>query len=176
MDAVLGYVCYNLQAKSFERFFSKNLSSHRRTASTNSLSFSFQDTIFGGNISLNIPEQSLEYRKRIFMPNGSQLVFAGSCAVREKRLHPNFGVALEFGGDVHSPQGLLDGEATAVWAGNHFDVRQRFSIAKGVGLEVCGGLSLPAPAARYTHSSGTLSLGEGAFHLHVAEVNAVLRL
>lgn len=111
------------------------------------------------------------------MPNGTQLVFAGSCAVREKRLQPNFGVALEFGGEIHTPGSMpLNGEGNAVWAGNHFDVRQRFSIARGLGVEVCGGVSLPAPTARYTHSSGTLALGEGAFHLHVAEVNAVLMI
>ena len=110
------------------------------------------------------------------MPNGTQVVFAGSCAVREKRLHPNFGVALEFGGEINTGSMPLNGEGSAVWAGNHFDVRQRFNIMRGFGVEVCGGVSLPAPTARYTHSSGTLALGEGAFHLHVAEVNAILMI
>lgn len=136
-----------------------------------------KDVIFGGRISLNVPDQSIEYRKRVHMPNGTQLVFAGSCAWQSptRRLHPSFGVALEFGGETTTPL-LPNSTANAVWAGNHFDVRHRFTIARGLGAEVCGGVSLPVPTARYTHSSGTLSLGEGAFHLHVQEVNAVLKL
>ena len=43
-------------------------------------------------------------------------------------------------------------------------------------LKVCGSVGLPTPAARYSHEAGTLALGEGAFQLHVAEVNAVLKL
>lgn len=117
----------------------------------------------------------MEYRKRVHMPNGSQLVFAGSAALRDRRVAPAFGVALEFGGATPTPL-LPDGQANAVWAGNHFDVRHRFTIARGLGVEVCGGVSLPAPTARYTHASGTLALGEGAFHLHVAEVNAILKI
>lgn len=134
-----------------------------------------QDALFGGDISLNIPEQQLEYRKRVSMPNGSCLVFGGSCSLQNgNRLQPNFGVQLEFGGDTHTP--FLEGHSNAVWVGNSFDVRHRFSVARGLGVEVCGSLALPTPAARYSHSAGTLALGEGAFHMHVAEVNAVLRV
>lgn len=130
--------------------------------------------MFGGDISINIPEQSLEYRKRVSLPNGTRMMFAGSCSYRENRFQPNFGVALEFGGETHSSG--VHGESSAVYAGNHFDVRQRFNVVRGLAMEICGGVSLPAPAARYTHNSGTLALGEGAFHLHVAEINAVLRI
>jgi len=108
------------------------------------------------------------------MPNGSQIVVTGSCCYRNRRLQPNFGVQLEFGGDTHAP--FPESHTNAVWVGNSFDVRQRFSIARGFGMEVCGAVTLPTPAARYSHSSGTLSLGEGAFQMHVAEVNAVLRM
>ena len=134
----------------------------------------FQDVLFGGRISLNLPDQQVEYSKRVRMPNGSQIVFAGSCSYRGRRLEPNFGVQLQITGDTAAP--FPTGHTDAVWVGNTFEVRQRFSVAKGLGVEVCGGVSLPTPAARYSHAAGTLSLGEGAFHLHVAEVNAVLRL
>ena len=130
--------------------------------------------MFGGDIYLNIPEQSLEYRKRVALPNGTRVMFAGSCSYKERHVQPNFGVALEFGGETHVPG--MNGDTSAVYAGNHFDVRQRFNVVRGLAMEICGGVSMPAPAARYTHSDGTLALGEGAFHLHVAEVNAVLRI
>ena len=49
-------------------------------------------------------------------------------------------------------------------------------VFKGLKLEVCGGVRFPTPAARYSGSTGTLAVGEGSFHLHVAEVNAVVHL
>ena len=91
-----------------------------------------QDVIFGGRITLNVPEQQVEYRKRVTAPNGTQVVFNGSCCYRDRRLVPNLGVQLEFGGATHSPEG----HSNAVWVGNSFDVRQRFTIAKGLGVEV----------------------------------------
>lgn len=35
---------------------------------------------------------------------------------------------------------------------------------------MCGNVSLPSPAARYSPESGQLVLGEGAFRMHVAQV------
>jgi hypothetical protein len=53
----------------------------------------------------------------------------------------------------------------------------------GVGLasvhsQLCGSVSLPLPAAEYAADSQGLSvsLGQGGFHLHVAQVNAIIRL
>ena len=66
------------------------------------------------------------------MPNGSHLVVTGSCAYRDRRLKPNFGVQLEFGGHTHGPEG----HSNAVWAGNSFDVRHRVNVARGMGVEV----------------------------------------
>jgi hypothetical protein len=42
--------------------------------------------------------------------------------------------------------------------------------------QACGNVRLPSPAARYSPQAGQLVLGDGAFHLHVAQVNAVVHL
>lgn len=42
--------------------------------------------------------------------------------------------------------------------------------------QVCGNVRLPSPAARYSPQSGQLMLGEGAFQLHLAQVNAVVHM
>ncbi len=136
-----------------------------------------QDVIFNGRLSYNVPERQIEYRKAIRLPsqNGT-LVFSGTASLRDfHQFQPNFGVQLHFGGDTHHP-GLPRGHADAVWVGNSWDIRQRFNIGRGFGVEVCGGVALPTPSARYSHNTGVLSIGEGAFNLHVAEVNAVLTI
>ena len=47
-------------------------------------------------------------------------------------------------------------------------------------MQVVGDAQLPQPAARYSWSGNEASpavhVGEGAFHVHVAQVNAVLSL
>ena len=42
--------------------------------------------------------------------------------------------------------------------------------------QVCGSVKMPAPQARYSAAVGSLTVGEGAFHLHVAEINAIIRI
>ena len=46
-------------------------------------------------------------------------------------------------------------------------------------LQVCGNVRLPTPSARYSPGSAAgqqLVLGEGALHVHVAQVNAVVHV
>lgn len=44
--------------------------------------------------------------------------------------------------------------------------------------QVCGAAQLPVPSARYSMGAERteVSVGDGAFHLHVAQVNAILHL
>jgi hypothetical protein len=132
-----------------------------------------QDTLLGGRFSINMQEQQLEYRKKLAAPNGSHLVLQGSCSYAGYRpSRPTFGLHVEFGGDTETPAG----HANAVWVGNSLEVRQRVSLLRGLGLEVCGSMTVPTPTARYLPENGTLALGEGAFRLHIAEVNCILRI
>jgi len=131
-----------------------------------------QDSLLKGRFSLNVPERQVGYRKQISLPNGSRLALLGCCTYSDGKIKPDFGVQLKFGADV--PRA---GHTDAMWVGNSaFSIRQKFDVVRGVGFEVCGGVSLPTPTARYTYDSGSLMVGEGAFNIHVAEVNGILRL
>jgi len=57
-------------------------------------------------------------------------------------------------------------------------VRRACPSCDGLGAQVCGAAQLPVPSARYSMGADrtVVSVGEGAFHLHVAQVNAVLHL
>jgi len=130
-----------------------------------------QDSLLKGRFSLNVPDRQIGYRKQFNLPNGSKLALIGSCLYRNGIIKPDFGVQLKFGAAI--PNG---GHADAVWHGSTFGIRQKFDVVKGLGFEICGGLSFPTPTARYTYDGGALTLGEGAFQLHVSEVNGILRL
>jgi len=43
-------------------------------------------------------------------------------------------------------------------------------------VQVCGSVQLPTPAARYRMDPSMLSIGDGAFHIHVDEVNAIVKV
>eukprot|EP00959_Pyramimonas_sp_CCMP1952_P446833 9356317-Pyramimonas_sp.AAC.1 len=66
----------------------------------------------------------------------------------------------------------------AVAALNSFDVRTKIPIAPALRAEVCGSVSVPLPAAEYSHSADGLamSFGQGGFHVHIAQVNAIVHL
>lgn len=130
-----------------------------------------QDTLLKGRFSLNVPQRQLEYRKQVGLPNGSRLSLIGLCSYRQGKFQPDFAMQFKFGTDM--PRG---GHADAVWLGNSFGIRQKFNVVRGFGLEVCGGVSFPTPTASYTYDGGSLTIGEGAFQLHVSEVNGVLRI
>lgn len=142
-----------------------------------SLNVLLQDTVVGGRITFNVPEKEMEYRKKFNLPNGTNLVCTGSCRFADRSLQRYFGVQLEWGGANQTPTGrTMHGHSNAVWAGSGFDMRQKFCIISGLNIEVAGYATLPTPSARYSSNTGTLGLGEGAFHLHVAEVNAILKV
>eukprot|EP00238_Polyblepharides_amylifera_P003329 CAMPEP_0196597570 /NCGR_PEP_ID=MMETSP1081-20130531/92007_1 /TAXON_ID=36882 /ORGANISM="Pyramimonas amylifera, Strain CCMP720" /LENGTH=78 /DNA_ID=CAMNT_0041923017 /DNA_START=19 /DNA_END=255 /DNA_ORIENTATION=- len=67
--------------------------------------------------------------------------------------------------------------AKAVSAHNSFDVRIKVPIAPALRAEVCGSLTMPLPAAEYSMDGEGLnfSLGQEGFHVHVAEINAMIR-
>lgn len=136
-----------------------------------------QDIILGGRITVNVPERKVEYRKAFRLPgqNGILAVY-GNCGYRDRRLDPNVAVQLEFGADSGYDSSLPDSHTDAVWLGNTWGVRQQVSLGKGIGFEVCGGITMPTPSASYSYGSGMLAIGEGAIRLHVAEVNAVLNI
>lgn len=80
-------------------------------------------------------------RKKLPLGQGLALALAGSCSyanIRERSFDPVFGVQLEFG-DLGGRGGS---GPSAVLAGDTFDVRQKFRVAKGLRLEV--GSALPA--------------------------------
>ena len=64
----------------------------------------------------------------------------------------------------------------AVIGGNAVGIRQKINVIKGLGVEVNGAVRVPQPTATYTYDGGSLSIGEGAFELHVQEVNGILRI
>ncbi|KAI7835668.1 hypothetical protein COHA_010407 [Chlorella ohadii] len=134
-----------------------------------------RDAVIKGDITLNMPRQQVDYCKRLPLTGGAMLAVAASCRLEDQKLKPDLRVTVEFG--THSSRG----DASAVYVAgaggaSSFDLQQRFKVAKGLALEVCGNVQLPSPAARYSAESGQLVLGEGAFRLHVAEVNAVVHI
>ncbi|KAL4854252.1 putative oxidoreductase YhdF [Chlorella vulgaris] len=137
-----------------------------------------RDQLLKGDITLNVPQQQVQYLKRLPLAGGATLAVNASCRLQDKRLVPDAGITVEFG-TQHSSGGGGTGSAVYVsdaHGGSSFDVQQRFKVAKGLALEVCGNVRLPSPAARYSPEAGQLVLGEGAFHIHVAQVNAVVHI
>jgi hypothetical protein len=127
---------------------------------------SVKDSVLKGRFSVG-------YRKQFKLPNGSKIALVGSATyVDGGRIKPDFGVQFKFGADVPRVAGHTD----AVWHGNSVGIRQKVDVIKGLGLEVCGAMSFPQPTARYTYDGGSLVVGEGAFQLHVQEVNGILRI
>ncbi|EIE19698.1 hypothetical protein COCSUDRAFT_54586 [Coccomyxa subellipsoidea C-169] len=132
---------------------------------------SCKDALFGGRIRVNVPQQEIEYRKRIPLYNGHMGVtarasYAGLLSA-EPQFRPHLGFEYELGGGA------------AIWAGNHVNLRHQFRLSRGLGIEVCGEAQLPTPAARYSwqhDNAQELSVGEGAFKLHVGQVNVVVNL
>lgn len=130
-----------------------------------------QDSLLKGRFSVNVPDKQVDYRKQFSLPNGSKLALVGSVAYRDGSIKPDLGVQLKFGADT-----VRGGHADAIWMGNSFGIRQKFDVVRGLGFEVCGGLSFPTPTARYTYDGGSLTVGEGAFQMHISEVNGIVRL
>ncbi|CAL8471353.1 g10895 [Coccomyxa elongata] len=132
---------------------------------------SCKDALLGGRIRVNVPLQEVEYRKRVPLYNGHMGVtarasYAGVLAPGF-HLRPTFGFEYELGGGA------------AIFAGNQFNLRHQFRLSRGLGVEVCGNAQLPTPNARYSwqhDSAQELSVGEGAFKLHVDQVNVVVNL
>jgi len=133
-----------------------------------------------------MPHQRIEYLKRFPLANSSFLSLSGTCALPGphtplRSIKPQFNVQLEFGGDFSSLSSDHN-PSSAVWVGNSFDVRKRVDLIGGVGVEVCGNLALPQPSAHFSPmasssgSGGSLSVGQGAFRVHVAELNFVLNV
>lgn len=133
-----------------------------------------KDTLLGGRFSLNLAQNSIEYRKRFPCPNGMTVSLNGTVRLEDRTVKPTVWAQLEFG----SSGSAGDSRATLVHGptGDSWDVRQRLRVLKGLKFEVCGSTKVPTPAARFSSDHGRLSVGEGAFHLHVAEINAVVSL
>lgn len=135
-----------------------------------------RDAMVKGDITINMPQQQVQYRKKVPLSGGAALVVDASCRLEGQKLRPDLALSFEFG--THS-SARGDGSAVFVGGGHgggSFDVQQRFKVARGMALEVCGNVRLPSPAARYSPESGQLVLGEGALCLHVAQVNAVVHV
>ncbi len=134
---------------------------------------SVKDSILGGRFTVNVGDRQVGYRKHFTLPNGSKLALVGSAKYMEDgSVKPDFGMQYKFGGDLTSRAGHTD----AMLIGNSVGIRQKINVVKGLGLEVNGAMRFPQPTATYTYDAGSLSVGEGAFELHVQEVNGILRI
>ena len=138
------------------------------------------DQLFGGRFSLNMPEQRIQYKKRFSMPNGAFLCIIGSCGIPSndpmRSLEPDIGVLLEFGSDSSS-MNEYDTSPSAVWVGNSFDIKKRLTLYKGIGVEVCGNAALPQPTAHFSpNNEASLHFCQGAFRVHIAELNVVVTI
>ena len=134
---------------------------------------SLKDSLLGGRFTVNVGERQIGYRKHFALPNGSKLALVGSAKYMEDgSLKPDFGMQYKFGGDMMPRAGHTD----AMLIGNSVGIRQKINVIQGLGLEVNGAMRFPQPTATYTYDGGSLSIGEGAFELHVEEVNGILRI
>lgn len=134
---------------------------------------SVKDSLLGGRFTINVGERQVGYRKNFTLPNGSKLQLVGSAKYQEDgTVKPDFGMQYKFGGDL-MPRA---GQTNAMLVGNAVGIRQKINVVKGLGIEVNGAMRFPQPTATYTYDGGSLSIGEGAFELHVQEVNGILRI
>jgi hypothetical protein len=135
---------------------------------------SVKDSLLGGRFTVNVGERQVGYRKNFSLPNGSKLQLVGSASYQEDgSVKPDFGVQYKFGGDMITRAGHTD---AMMIGGNAVGIRQKINVIKGLGVEVNGAVRVPQPTATYTYDGGSLSIGEGAFELHVQEVNGILRI
>ncbi|KAK3269404.1 hypothetical protein CYMTET_22160 [Cymbomonas tetramitiformis] len=130
--------------------------------------FSCKDKLLGGKVCLDFSKRSLDYRKSISVGTNTALSLRAGCRYTEGRVwRSSFGIVIE------PTEGV---EAVALR--NSFDIRTKFPIAPALRAEVCSSASIPLPAAEFSsEASGfQLCLGEGGFHFHVAQVNAIVNL
>jgi len=129
---------------------------------------SCKDKLLGGRLSINIPQKHFDYRKSISVGGTSVLSFRSACTYTEAGMwRTSIGVVME---PVHGTE--------AVAALNSFDIRTKVPLAPALRAEIRGSVTLPLPAAEYAADSEglSISLGQGGFLLHVAQVNAIIRL
>ncbi|KAK9806359.1 hypothetical protein WJX72_011351 [[Myrmecia] bisecta] len=133
---------------------------------------SCKDKLLGGVVRVDIPSSQLEYRKRLDLGNGAHLGLSARCSYagllrgEVGAFNPVIGFQCEFG------------HGAAVWAQNQIDLRQKVRVTRNLAIEACGSAELPLPRAQYAVNSdaNTLTMGEGTFHLHVAQLNAIFHL
>mmetsp|Transcript_31220 Transcript_31220/g.52439 ORF Transcript_31220/g.52439 Transcript_31220/m.52439 type:complete len:239 (+) Transcript_31220:550-1266(+) len=137
---------------------------------------SCKDKVLGGRLTLNVQRKHLDYRKSISLGGSSVLSlragldYTDVCPPFEAgQWRTSLSVVME---PIH------DRHTQAVAALNSFDIRTKIPIAPALRAEICGSISIPQPAAEYTHSTEGLQIafGQGGFHCHVAQVNAVIHL
>ncbi|KAK9822851.1 hypothetical protein WJX81_003965 [Elliptochloris bilobata] len=133
---------------------------------------SCKEQLLGGRIRMDVPGREIEYQKHLCLGPGHGIGLSARCSVagalagRFDELRPVLGLQYEMG------------SGAAMWAGDQFDLRQKLRLTRNLALEVCGAAQLPVPSARYSMGADRteVSVGDGAFHLHVAQINAILHL
>eukprot|EP00892_Ulva_mutabilis_P002406 jgi/Ulvmu1/12166/UM085_0030.1 len=137
---------------------------------------SVKDRLIDGSIEVQRHEvkgPQLLYRKSISSPVGGMQLRMGFNlnGLRGEPFAPFFGIGYDLGQGNNFAQ-LTDG--------NGIDFSTRVPLARKYKIEVCGNIKLPLPAAQYDLGSahngvtGSLSLGEGALEVNVAQINPVL--
>lgn len=161
---------------------------------------SCREKLLGGDIGLDLNRQEVAYSKTLEMQGGSRLAItasvnydslllgrlpgdrpfapAGARSLTEPRSraggHPRPTVGVNLLSNLPGLDGL---QRSTLTQENQFDLQTEVPITRNVHVELCANATVPLPAARYSMSEAgaELRVGDGDWHLHLSEVNAVYR-
>ena len=136
-----------------------------------------QDEILGGEVSCDLSRKELGYMKTLGLAGGAQLELTARCdyrpLLRGQAPSPFIGVAMQSSADTGP--GNLHSRLAQDSSGHILDLETQIPITRSLKLEACGTARIPLPAAQYSSSSGDVALElQEPFHLHLAELNAVV--
>ena len=136
-----------------------------------------QDEILGGEVSCDLSRKELGYVKTLGLAGGAQLELTARCDYRPllqgQAPSPFIGVAMQSSTDTGP--GNLHSRLAQDSSGHILDLETQIPITRSLKLEACGTARIPLPAAQYSSASGDVALElQEPFHLHLAELNAVM--
>ena len=128
-------------------------------------------------MSCDLTRKELGYSKTLGLSGGTQLEITARCdyrpLMRGNAPSPFIGVAMQSSTDTGP--GNLRSRLAQDSSGHILDLETLIPITRFLNLEACGTARIPLPVAQYSAATGDMALElQEPFHLHLAELNAIL--
>ena len=128
-------------------------------------------------MSCDLTRKELGYSKTLGLSGGAQVELTARCdyrpLLRGQAPAPFLGVAMQSSTDTGP--GNVRSRLLQDSSGHILDLETQIPVTRSLKLEACGTARIPLPVAQYSAATGDMALElQEPFHLHLAEINAVL--